>query len=228
VAAGQRLAAEFLRAGRRPRYFHITSNNKEIKMSEKPVVNVVDMADRGAALNTIVAAFAADPLLRWIMPKADTYLTFAAAAFDNFGGGAFAAGSAYQAADFAGVALWIPPGHDDDEVDENVANLLAQAVAPERLEEVGAVLAAMQSFHPDTPCWYLPLIGVDPHHQGRGLGAELMKYALARCDEQGLPAYLESSNPANISLYERHGFEVIGRIQEGSSPPVHPMLRSAR
>ncbi|MEL0047804.1 MAG: GNAT family N-acetyltransferase [Gammaproteobacteria bacterium] len=197
-------------------------------MSEKPAIGVVETVDRGVALNTIVAAFAADPLLRWIMPKADTYLTFAAAAFDNFGGAAFAAGSAYQAADFAGVALWIPPGHDDDEVDANVANLLAQAVTPERLDEVGAVLAAMQSYHPDTPCWYLPLIGVDPHHQGRGLGAELMKYALAHCDEQGLPAYLESSNPANISLYERHGFEVIGRIQESSSPPVHPMLRPAR
>jgi ribosomal protein S18 acetylase RimI-like enzyme len=197
-------------------------------MSDKPQVEVVGMADRGVALNTIVAAFAADPLLRWIMPKADTYLTFAGAAFDNFGGAAFAAGSAYQAADFAGVALWIPPGHDDEEIDANVANLLAQAVDPERLQEVGSVLSAMQSYHPDTPCWYLPLIGVDPYHQGRGLGAELMKYALARCDEQGLPAYLESSNPANISLYERHGFEVIGRIQEQSSPLVHPMLRHPR
>ena len=65
-------------------------------------------------------------------------------------------------------------------------------------------------------------------HQGRGLGAELMKYALARCDEEHLPAYLESSNPANISLYERHGFEIMGRIQTENSPPVHPMIRAAR
>jgi ribosomal protein S18 acetylase RimI-like enzyme len=55
-----------------------------------------------------------------------------------------------------------------------------------------------------------------------------MKYALAKCDEAGLPAYLESSNPANISLYERHGFEVTGKIQSESSPPVHPMYRAAR
>jgi ribosomal protein S18 acetylase RimI-like enzyme len=202
--------------------------NKEQEMSDQPDVKAVAMEDRGVALNTIVAAFASDPLVRWMMPKADTYLTFAAAAFDNFGGAAFAAGTAYQVADFAGAALWVPPGHDDDDIDENVSNLLAQAVAPERLEEVGSVLGAMQSYHPDTPCWYLPLIGVDPHYQGKGLGAQLMKYALARCDEQGLPAYLESSNPANISLYERHGFEVIGRIQEQSSPVVHPMLRPAR
>jgi ribosomal protein S18 acetylase RimI-like enzyme len=39
---------------------------------------------------------------------------------------------------------------------------------------------------------------------------------------------LESSNPANISLYERFGFEVMGRIQTETSPPMHPMLRAAR
>ena len=32
------------------------------------------------------------------------------------------------------------------------------------------------------------------------------------------PAYLWSSNPLNISLYKRHGFEIAGAIQVGSSP----------
>ena len=44
-------------------------------------------------------------------------------------------------------------------------------------------------------------------------------------DEDGTPAYLESSNPVNISLYQRHGFEVLGTIQVGTSPPITPMLR---
>ncbi|HEY8549569.1 MAG TPA: hypothetical protein VIL35_06420 [Vicinamibacterales bacterium] len=55
-----------------------------------------------------------------------------------------------------------------------------------------------------------------------------MREALARCDLDGLPAYLESSNPRNIWLYERHGFEIIGKIQVGSSPTMTPMLRKAR
>jgi len=35
-----------------------------------------------------------------------------------------------------------------------------------------------------------------------------MRHALARCDEESALAYLASSNPRNISLYERHGFEM--------------------
>jgi ribosomal protein S18 acetylase RimI-like enzyme len=52
-----------------------------------------------------------------------------------------------------------------------------------------------------------------------------MAYALAWCDRDHVPAYLESSNPRNISFYERHGFESLGAIQVGSSPTVVPMLR---
>ena len=57
---------------------------------------------------------------------------------------------------------------------------------------------------------------------------ELMEGALERCDEEGLIAYLESSNPANIPLYQRHGFEIIGEIQAPGTPVVTPMLRPAR
>jgi GNAT superfamily N-acetyltransferase len=49
------------------------------------------------------------------------------------------------------------------------------------------------------PHWYLPLIGVDPAHQGKGHGDALMAYALQQCDRDHLPAYLESTNPRNIS-----------------------------
>jgi ribosomal protein S18 acetylase RimI-like enzyme len=77
-------------------------------------------------------------------------------------------------------------------------------------------------------CWYLPLIGVDPIRQARGVGARLMAEALRRIDASRSPAYLESSNPRNVTLYERHGFERMGRIQVGSSPPMLPMYRPPR
>jgi GNAT superfamily N-acetyltransferase len=71
-------------------------------------------------------------------------------------------------------------------------------------------------------------MGIDPVHQGKGLGGALLEHAAAICDRDGAPAYLESSNPRNIPLYERHGFEALGRIQAGSSPTMVPMLRKPR
>jgi len=58
-----------------------------------------------------------------------------------------------------------------------------------------------------------------------GLGSILLRHAVARSDREGVPAYLESSNPRNISLYERYGFVRLGIIQSGESPEVVPMLR---
>jgi ribosomal protein S18 acetylase RimI-like enzyme len=86
----------------------------------------------------------------------------------------------------------------------------------------------MGRYHPREPHWYLPLIGVDPACQGGGCGAALMRHALSRCDRDRAPAYLESTNPRNITLYERHGFERLGTVQVGTSPPIVPMLRRAR
>ena len=55
-----------------------------------------------------------------------------------------------------------------------------------------------------------------------------MAHALERCDRDHVPAYLESTNPKNISLYRRHGFEAVAEVQVGSSPVFVPMVRRAR
>ncbi len=79
----------------------------------------------------------------------------------------------------------------------------------------------------DQPHWHLPLIGVEPARQGQGHGSAMLRHALRWCDGARLPAYLESTTPGNIPLYERHGFEVIGEIRIGRCPPIFPMLRAA-
>jgi ribosomal protein S18 acetylase RimI-like enzyme len=86
----------------------------------------------------------------------------------------------------------------------------------------------MGAFHPAHPHWYLPMIGVDTGQQGRGVGTSLMQHALAACDDDRLPAYLESTNPRNVPLYERFGFEAIDIIRSGEAPPIIPMYRKAR
>jgi ribosomal protein S18 acetylase RimI-like enzyme len=145
---------------------------------------------------------------------------------EGFGGGAFAYNSAHCTGGYAGAALWLPPAAHPDE--EAVGEILERTVADAIRADLFAIFEQMAGYHPDGPHWYLPMIGVDPAHQGQGHGSALLQHALEQCDRDHLPAYLESTNPRNIPLYQRHGFEAIGTIQVGSSPPLIPMLRQAR
>ena len=178
------------------------------------------------AIAVIVLAFSADPAARWSYPDAGRYLMHFPEIVRAFGGRAFAHGTAYHVGDFAGAALWLPPGIGPDE--ESLAAVLRRSVPAERQATVRAVFEKMESYHPVEPHWYLPLIGVDPVHQRAGHGGALLDHVLRQCDRDHTPAYLESTNPANISLYERHGFRRLATIQIGSSPPVVPMLRVHR
>jgi ribosomal protein S18 acetylase RimI-like enzyme len=143
-----------------------------------------------------------------------------------FAGKAFAHGSAYCVDGYAGAALWLPP---DVHPDEDAMMALLQRTGSAQVQKDGsAVFEQMGRFHPQEPHWYLPFIGVDPFHQGKGYGAALMQHALIPCDRDQTLAYLESSNPKNVPLYQRHGFELLGTIQVGTSPPIFPMLRTPR
>jgi ribosomal protein S18 acetylase RimI-like enzyme len=113
--------------------------------------------------------------------------------------------------------------------DGDALEALVRDTVPEPARsEVRSILEQMDEAHPYEPHWHLAFIGVDPVWHGRGIGAALLRHALERIDEKGLPAYLESSNPRNVPLYQRHGFAVIREIRVGDSPPVIPMLPGSR
>ena len=191
-----------------------------------PEVRGVTSADEESAINTIVLAFASDPVARWCWRDARQYLDAMPDFARAFGGRAFMHDAAHCTGDCAGAALWLPPDVRPD--DAAIGAVLERTAPPSLLADLDAVFERMSAFRPDEPHWYLPLIGVDPAHQGKGFGSALLSHALAQCDRDHLPAYLESTNPRNISLYQRHGFESLGTIQVGQSPPLTPMLRKAR
>lgn len=167
-----------------------------------PVVRSATAAERDRVISTISLAFVRDPIPRWVWPDAHTYVSHYAKFASVFGGKAFEHGSAHYVDDFAGAALWLPPGVVVDEAP--LVSVLYATVEPARQEAVLSLLQQMSSFHPLDAHWYLPLIGVDPAKQGRGHGAALLRHALERVDREGRVAYLESSNPANVPLYQRH------------------------
>ena len=192
-----------------------------------PTINIAPAAARDRTIRIVTLGFIADPMARWTWPDADDYLKCMPKFIAAFAGQAFARGSAYVADDGRAAALWLPPGAAPD--GDAIEALFAATTAPDIHDDLAAVFEQMDAYHPtDRPHWYLPLIAADPAYLARGLGAALMTRALERCDEDGLIAYLESSNPRNLSLYERHGFEIIGKIQAGTSPTLYPMIREAR
>ena len=189
-------------------------------------IKIAITSDEAQALGTLTLAFSTDPMVRWSLPDPAKYLAVFPSMARAFGGSAFERGTSYVADGFAGTALWLPPGIEPDE--KSLMRLLDENAPYDIKDDMPGIFEQMEKFHPTEPHWYLPLIGVDPVYQGTGVGSALMTEALKAVDRDGLIAYLESSNPRNISLYERHGFEVIGEIQSGSSPVLRPMLRRAQ
>jgi ribosomal protein S18 acetylase RimI-like enzyme len=191
-----------------------------------PKVKAATAADEAAAIDVIVLAFSVDPAARWTWRDPHQYLTYFPRFVKAFGGNAFTHGSAYTVDGYSGAALWLPPDVEPDE--EAMTALLESSVPEEMLNDVSGVLEQMGRFHPNEPHWYLPLMGADPMQQSRGIGSALMQHALIACDRDHKLAYLESTNPRNLRLYERYGFDLLGTIQVGTSPTLFPMLRKPR
>lgn len=183
-------------------------------------------SEESKVVDAIVLAFSADPCLRWLYPAPYQFIRDFPNFVRAFGGKAFQQDTAFYMDGFGGAALWLPPGIQPDE--NQLVTYLEQTVPEERQETVFSVLEQMNKFHPSEPHWYLPLIGVEPAQQRKGIGSMLMRQGLTLCDRDKTPAYLEATNPENISLYKRHGFEVLGIIEEGDSPPLTPMFRKLR
>lgn len=182
--------------------------------------------DAESAVAALTMAFGIDPVCRWAWPDPAQYLQAFPQFIRAFGGAAFGVGGAFHAPAFCGAALWLPPESGPD--DEALSTVFERTISPEKLSALGEMFEKMAAYHPAEPHWHLPLIGVEPRKMGQGLGSALLAAGLARCDELGMVAYLESTNPRNQGLYERFGFRPMGEIRSGDSPPIVPMVRPAR
>ncbi len=191
-----------------------------------PAFDVLRQGEERRAIDVLVTAFTADPVIRWLYPDATGYLTHFPAFLRAFGGKAFTSQTVWRLGEFEAVALWFPP-HVEPDGGAVIAEI-TQSVAPDQHVDIFAILEQMDAAHPTFPHWYLPWFGVDSARQGRGIGSKLMQNCLTLVDQDHLPAYLESPNPRNIPFYERQGFEITGVSQAGACPPVYSMLRSPR
>ena len=168
-----------------------------------------DLVELSGVLATAVLD---DPMMVWIGGDRDDEARLAAMAPGFFFPALQAGirrGHTYTTTDLSGAAIWSPPDtHVFDDISGPIfgeaMNHHFDADAVARTMELGQLVS---KHHPDdVPHFYLFVLGAST--QGRGVGAELLQPVLQRCDADGLPAYLESSNSRNVAFYERHGFEV--------------------
>jgi GNAT superfamily N-acetyltransferase len=185
-------------------------------------------ADRAELARILRAAFTDDPVFTFLFPTAmsrreDRLLrlfTLEAARSERRGGTWVAEG--------AGASVWFPPGQWRSTTWEDLRD------APRWMRVFGRqtglaqqVRSHMETHHRPLPDhWYLLYIGIQPGHQGQGLGSALLRPVLAECDHTGTPAYLEASCERSRFLYARHGFAERDPLPlpEGG-PTIYPMWR---
>jgi GNAT superfamily N-acetyltransferase len=195
-------------------------------------IGMAGRADAGEAADVLARAFHDDPVFSWMLPVEDTrnrrlrryFVTELRHESLRHGGVEVARDSGR----IAGAAAWFPPGTWSGTEASALPGYLR--AFGRRLDVCSRFMSVAVQTHPrEQSHWYLAIIGVDPSRKGRGVGAALLRSRLERCDKEGVAAYLESSNPENVPVYEHFGFQVTGALDlPKGAPAVTTMWRPAR
>jgi ribosomal protein S18 acetylase RimI-like enzyme len=166
------------------------------------------------AMAALGRAFLNDPLITFVIADEGRRRRVTPELYGGIIRYAMLYGSAYTTAAAAGAACWLPPGRSSPTLLRMLragmlkVPLLLGWSSYQRLNQFEAQAERLHKRHAGKPHWYLWALGVDPAHQGTGLGSLLLRPVLARADADNTPCYLETQNPANLPFYEKHGFEV--------------------
>jgi ribosomal protein S18 acetylase RimI-like enzyme len=198
----------------------------------KPQIRRASGNDVEHIARLFAAAFMRDPVFDWMVKTGEGRLSALAGFFRwVLKSRTIAPGETWMRPDGLAAAAWIPPGVEDSSaffVDQlRLTPLMVNLTGVSRLSRAAALANAMED-HPSEPHYYLAFVAVAPNRQQRGLGTALLQETLARVDRAGAPAYLESSNPKNLALYQRLGFRVIKEVRaRPEAPPLFAMWRPA-
>ncbi len=190
-----------------------------------------NMADARRIAALFARAFADDPLMRYAIPDASQrhrLLPWLTGLNVRYG---CRYGEVYTTPDFAGAAVWLPPGQTTYALWRmvRVGMFTAPFTMPwpmlRRLASVEGRARTLHARYAAGPHWYLSQIGVEPAHQQQGVAARLLRPMLARIDAMALPCYLETENAQNVAIYQRYGFHLVAEDSAADGPHIWAMLR---
>lgn len=178
--------------------------------------------DAEAMAEVITRAFATDPLWGPSLARPDGATHHLRPYWDLYVAGALRFDCSGIAGGVDALTVWIPPGEEEMSPDQYDAVLaLLRAELPSAYDDLLEVFARFDAAHPnDEPHYYLSLFATRPESRGRGVGMALLRADLAAYDAEGVPTYLESSNPANDARYGAVGYRAVGRFEHPSTGAV--------
>ncbi|WP_062316295.1 GNAT family N-acetyltransferase [Demequina maris] len=171
--------------------------------------------DLDAVVDTVALAFAHDPVWEVALARPDGALDHIPAFWRFFVDGAMRHGTVWVSGEADAVSVWLPDG--EPEMSEDQAEALRRhldaSLPASRVADLLTLWSRFEEHRALRPAHaYLNLLATHPRAAGRGLGMAHLAADLERWDAQGMPTYLESSNPANNARYARHGYVEVGRF----------------
>jgi GNAT superfamily N-acetyltransferase len=202
--------------------------------SRVTTIRAATAADRDELAKSLASAFSEDPLFTWmtgagpnqsIEPKLrivfDAFLKLDLARPEHL---------VFTDEERIGVAIWKAPNQWKTSTSDMLRALPAmlRGLGTKTPRMMGA-FTAIEKVHPKEEHYYLEALGTHQDMQSKGVGSTVIRAMLDRCDAEGMPAYLESSNLRNVPFYARHGFEATGEVVVGKgAPTVTAMWREPR
>jgi GNAT superfamily N-acetyltransferase len=174
---------------------------------------------------TLADAFTTEPVLQFLFPgrrRRDARLRrYFAIELEHY---VFPAGRAITTDDYRGADLELPPGKWGMTVSLSGALAYLRSFNV-RLSRASRLQKFFERNHLQEPHYYVRYVGVATRFQGQGLGTALLRHTLDRCDQEGVPAYLEASTERSAAMYERLGFVHLGELRVPDGPRFWPMRR---
>lgn len=162
----------------------------------------------------IALAFATDPVWEPALRRADGRTDHHEAFWRIHVEAALRHGTVRMTEGGEAVSVWLPPGADELSAEDERAldELLDGALDAEGRDALAILNERFAASHAEVSPnhYYLSLLATHPDHRGKGVGQALLAADLRLWDAEGVPAYLESTNPANDHRYARAGFRVVG------------------
>lgn len=156
---------------------------------------------------TVTSAFDQDPAFRafFVGPRFDE---MAEAFATDLLARRITTESVWTNADCSAVAMWDPPVTAEPRPE---SSLMLPDDARERLDAYDAEVHAAITTEPH---WYLGVLASRPELRGRGLARLVAEPGLAAAAAAGVPAVLETTNSANVAMYERSGWSVTAELPD--------------